>query len=100
MVNCDLLLVQEQGPDPVLLTPTHAGDGKSLMPSGAARTGMGQRRDREGAGDFSRRVAWAARVRIWIFDRAAAGPADSAWTVSQVIFTGSPVTFVTVGVCE
>jgi len=34
------------------------------------------------------------------FDRAAAGLADSAWTVSQVIFTGSPVTFVTVGVCE
>jgi hypothetical protein len=28
------------------------------------------------------------------------GPADSAWTVSKVIFSGSPVTFVAVGVCE
>jgi hypothetical protein len=34
------------------------------------------------------------------FDRAVAGRADSAWTVSKVIFTGSPVTFVPVGVCE
>jgi len=34
------------------------------------------------------------------FDRADAGPADSAWTVSGAMFTGSPVTFVAVGVCE
>ena len=90
MVNCDLLLAQEQGPDPVLLTPAHTGDGKSLIPSGAARTGMGQRRDREGAGDFSRRVAWAARVRIWIRcgvsigHRAASGGGRSAVRLSRV----------------
>jgi cellulase/cellobiase CelA1 len=60
-------------------------------------------RDADPAHDIGQALAVSWQWRAGVlprFDRAAAGPADSAWTVSGVMFTGSLVTFAVIGVCE